>query len=233
MTILTLPPELRVIIYDYCFPAPQSHVVLVPYRPAKPECHLDLPLSLYLVCKTIHNDLTPLQSKLHALNLVYIVRMYLRPEEGPRVDDVDILQAQHFTKMVKFATRIRVIGPGEDERLMAWGSMRKNLSPGPERNVCAVRTLEVQPTTVGAQNMWMLLMMGLKEFVRHPDVTGRLQLKLIRDGVGGKAQQDVDEDLDELEDILIRWQKLPTYARLFVQSRPSLMFDPNEGVTWV
>lgn len=206
--------------------------MLVPYRPAKPECHLELPLSLYLVCKTIYNELPKLRSKLHALDLIYTVRMYLRPEEEPRKDEVDIMQAQHFTKMVRFAERIRVIGPGKDERMMAWGSLKKNLSPGPARNVCTVRILEVQPVMIGAQRMWMSLMMGLKEFIRPPDVTGKVELKMIRDGFGGKGQQDADEDLDVLEDILRRWQMMPAYARLLVQSRPSLMFDPNEAVTW-
>lgn len=85
---------------------------------------------------------------------------------------------------------------------------------------------------IGAQRMWMSLMMGLKELIRHPDVTGKVELKMIRDGFGGKGQQDADEDLDVLEDILRRWQMMPAYARLLVQSRPSLMLDPNEAVTW-
>ena len=73
MSLLTLPIEMRARIYDFCFPPQHSQVQLIPYRLSSLACQLELPLSLYLVCKVIYQELPPLSAKLRSLDLLYII----------------------------------------------------------------------------------------------------------------------------------------------------------------
>lgn len=85
----------RAVVYHLQLLLPISaHVQLIPYRASSPGCHLNLPLSLYLVCKLIYNELPLLSSKNCSLDFVYIIKggiisSHARREnpDGPRVDD--------------------------------------------------------------------------------------------------------------------------------------------------
>lgn len=59
MGLLDLPPEIRLRIYDFCFPPPDS---FLSYWPKNNVPHLNVPPPLYLVCKTILNELPPLKT---------------------------------------------------------------------------------------------------------------------------------------------------------------------------
>ncbi|MCJ1428432.1 hypothetical protein MMC29_006342 [Sticta canariensis] len=114
MNLIFLPPEVRAIIYDLCFPPVHSQVQLIPYRVSLPACHLNLPLPLYCVCKLIYAELPPLATKLRTLDLHYIIRgafigPYFNTDDGPRRDDDPDLA--HFQTCLRFAERLRLVGP--------------------------------------------------------------------------------------------------------------------------
>ncbi|KAJ6470516.1 hypothetical protein C8R45DRAFT_424775 [Mycena sanguinolenta] len=74
MSLLRIPPEVRGIIFNLCFPPPQTYVQIIPYGISLPACRLNLPLALYRVCKLITSELTPLPVKLRRLDFIYINR---------------------------------------------------------------------------------------------------------------------------------------------------------------
>ncbi|KAJ6460836.1 hypothetical protein C8R47DRAFT_1242147 [Mycena vitilis] len=180
MHLLEIPPELRGLIYDLCFPPPQTYVQIVPYRTSLPACRLHLPVALYLVCKLITSELEPLPAKLRRLEFTYIIRGAVlqrgwRPEYGPKQDD----DREHFPFIMRFAERVRLIGAGPARsRGRSLSSPTRVLVPGPE---CALKVLEIQPRAWRKWFLASILLTSLGPLTTHPDVAARLQLRLIRD----------------------------------------------------
>ncbi|MCJ1361090.1 hypothetical protein MMC16_000187 [Acarospora aff. strigata] len=201
MNLLSLPPEVRSRIYDFCFPPPQTRVELLPYRAASPRCYLNLPLSLYLVCKFIYFELPLLSTKLRSLDFLYIVRGIViwgctffehRYEQN---EDVDFA---HFRKVMQFAERVRLVGDRRHKK-SSWADQRAKtkLGVGPE---CALRVLEVQPLVWPKRFVTGTIRIGLGQLTTHPDVAKRLEIHLIRDDEG----QGENEELDEIDEWLRR-----------------------------
>jgi hypothetical protein len=180
MSLLSSPPEVRGIIFDFCFPPPQTYVQIIPYRTSLPACRLDLPLALYLVCKLIASELGPLPAKLRRLDFTYIIRgpslhNGWRPEYGDKHDD----DYHHFPSTMRFAERVRLIGAGPiRSRGRGLGSASRFLEPGPQ---CALKVLEVQPRAWSKSFLVFILLRHLGALTTHPDVAGRLEVRLIRD----------------------------------------------------
>ncbi|KAJ7809178.1 hypothetical protein B0H14DRAFT_3760051 [Mycena olivaceomarginata] len=173
------PPEVRGIIFNFCFPPPQNYVQIVPYRTSFPACRLNLPLALYLVCKLITSELGPLPAKLRRLDLTYIIHgpsLYpgWRPEHGGKDDDYD-----HFPSIMRFAERVRLVGAGPlNSRGHLLVSVPRLLQPGPQ---CALKVLEVQPRVWSKVVVGQVMLNYLRGLTTHPDVAGRLEVRLIRD----------------------------------------------------
>ncbi|KAJ7640674.1 hypothetical protein DFH06DRAFT_619697 [Mycena polygramma] len=213
MHLLGIPPELRSLIYDLCFPPPRAYVQIVPYRTSLPACRLNLPVALYLICKFITSELEPLPAKLRRLDLTYIIRgpilhQSYRPEYGPKQDD----DRAHFPLIMRFAERVRLIGAGPiRSRGRSLSSPTRVLVPGPE---CALKVLEIQPR---AWRKWFLarvLLTSLGPLTTHPDVAARLELRLIR------------EPADPLEDVA----QLKAALREYQAEKER---DGGEGPIWV
>lgn len=211
MNLLSLPPEVRLMIYDFTFPSAHTEVQLIPHRTSFPACHFNLPLSLYRVCKLIHAELPPIVIKLRALNFVYIIRgsfigRYSYPDDGSRADDDADLA--HFQSFLRVAERLRLVGPEAftEFRQRAVKCSSRRLTAGPE---CAMRVLEVQP---GAWEMRLLMhtmMSCLGPLAVHSDVAGRLQVRLIRDEKEEGAVEN-EEKWGKIEGWLKRYQKVAT-----------------------
>ncbi|KAI9696805.1 MAG: hypothetical protein M1836_005167 [Candelina mexicana] len=186
MSLLTLPAELRSLIFDFCFPPPKTQVQLIPYRALAPQCHLNLPLSLYFVCKLFYTELPLLSSKLRSLDFLYVIQGALigpcsrEREHGSRKDDDGNLR--NFEKKMEHAERVRLVGEGKSRlRWRSLSSAPRRLSPGSK---CALRILEVQPFLWHASLVARTLSSCLKPLIMHPDVVGRLTISLIRGCVG-------------------------------------------------
>lgn len=209
MSLLALPPEIRLRIYSLLFPSPKSHIILVPYNHSNPECQFDIPLSLYGVCKTVYKDLLPLREQLRSLELVYIIHFYVEAGEVSPTVETASAQARHFERMTRVAESVRVIGC-DHKRKLCWrgGPLAPSL-----KGDCVMRTIEVQPLTTSARTMWS----GLKEILKPliwESLEG-LQLKLIREGyhpgpLGGYAlsKEENEEELDMLEQVFQNWTEM-------------------------
>ncbi|KAJ7176307.1 hypothetical protein C8R43DRAFT_557042 [Mycena crocata] len=199
MALLLLPPELRALIYDFCFPPSQTNVQIIPYHTSAPACRLNLPLALYLVCKLISSELEPVPTKLRRLDLTYIIRGPVlgpgwRPEYGSKTDD----DPDHFPLIMHFAERVRLVGSGPTfSRGRSLSSPVRILRPGPE---CALKILEVQPLRWRKWAVARIMLSNLAPVTTHPDVAERLQVRLIRDTV------DPLEDVEDLKARLREYQ---------------------------
>ncbi|KAJ7022666.1 hypothetical protein C8F04DRAFT_234300 [Mycena alexandri] len=200
MSLLSIPPELRMIIFDFCFPPVQTCVQIIPYRTSLPACRLNLPVALYSVCKAISSELEPLQAKLRRLDFTYIIRGPVlttswRPEYDSKHDD----DPEHFAFIMRFAERIRLVGSGPIiSRGRGTATGGRALAPGPE---CALKVLEVQPRAWRRWYLARIMMMNLCELTTHADVAERLEVRLIRD------TEDPLEDVEALKGRMREWQK--------------------------
>lgn len=199
MSLLSIPPEIRGIIFDLCFPPPQTYVQIVPYRISLPACRLNLPLALYLVCKLVTSELEPLPAKLRRLDFTYIIRGVVlsntwRPEYGPKLDD----DHDHFPFIMRFAERVRLIGSGPTRsRGRGLSSAARILVPGKD---CALKVLEVQPRAWRKWFLARIMLVNLGRLTTHPDVAERLELRLIRD------TDDPLEDVEQVKAALRKYQ---------------------------
>ncbi|KAF7344353.1 hypothetical protein MSAN_01916300 [Mycena sanguinolenta] len=181
MPLLRLPPEVRGIIFDFCFPPPKTSVQIIPYRISLPACRLNLPVALYRVCKLITSELPPLAVKLRRLDLTYIIQGRVleagfRPEYDRRPDDD---YYKHFAFIMRFAERVRLVGTGPFRSIGGpMGAPSPVLIPGRE---CALKVLEVQPRTWSLQHLAGVVRERLSQLIRHPDVAARLEVRLIRE----------------------------------------------------
>lgn len=183
MSLLGLATELRLQIYDCCFPPPGTNVQVVPYIASSSSCHLNLPLNLYLVCKTVYAELPHLKSKFRQLDFTFLAAP--TPSTGG-------LKAEDnaFARTLRYAERLRVVGA-------EWPLQRfppKMLFPGSE---CAVKVVELQPAN------WSLpMVIHILELcwpiLSHRDVKGKLEIILIRED----CTTDNDKTLDEIESFL-------------------------------
>ncbi|KAJ6470442.1 hypothetical protein C8R45DRAFT_1015654, partial [Mycena sanguinolenta] len=180
MSLLRVPPEIRGIIFEFCFPPPRTYVQIIPYRISLPACRLNLPVALYRVCKLITSELTPLPVKLRHLDFIYIIRGPLllpgwRPEYGDKHDD----DYDHFAFIMCFAERVRFIGSGPICSYgPSLGSAWRVLDPGPE---CALKVLEVQPRAWRKHFLALTMVKYLGPMTTHPDVAAHLEVHLVRD----------------------------------------------------
>ncbi|KAJ6460848.1 hypothetical protein C8R47DRAFT_1160333 [Mycena vitilis] len=197
MHLFEIPPELRSLIYDFCFPPPQTYVQIVPYRTSLPACRLNLPVALYLVCKLITSELERLPAKLRRLDLTYIIRGSVlhggwRPEYGPKYDEDN--HHDYFATIMRFAERVRLVGSGPTRtRGRAVSAPIRRLTPGPE---CALKVLEVQPCAWRKRVVARVMLTSLGPLTTHPDVAARLELRLIR---------EPKDPLDDVEQLLRKY----------------------------
>ncbi|KAJ7136629.1 hypothetical protein C8R44DRAFT_767519 [Mycena epipterygia] len=197
--LLGVPPELRSIIFDFCFPPAHTPVQIIPYRTSLPACRLNLPVTLYSTCKLITSELEPLPAKLRRLDFTYIIQGVLidggwRPEYGSKQDD----DPGHFQFIMRFAERVRLVGAGPTWSRGRWlSSPSRVLYPGRE---CALRVLEVQPRTWRKWLLSKVMLINLGPLTTHPDVAARLEVRLIRD------PDDVLEDVDKIKADLRAYQ---------------------------
>lgn len=214
--LLNLPCELRTRIYHYCFPPPHSHIQLIPYRSSSPTCHLNLPLSLYLVCKAISAELPPLPAQVRKLDFVFIIQgsaigRAARPDDEPRADDD--LDLRHFHAVLAFAERIRLVGAGAAKAKGKTGaaaggrsiqSASRRLTAGDR---CALKILEVQPRSWNKRVVTHTILSCLGPVAVHPDVAERLEVRWIGDEED-EDEAGSDERNDDVKDWLKRYQDL-------------------------
>ncbi|KAI9723683.1 MAG: hypothetical protein M1812_000983 [Candelaria pacifica] len=230
----TLPPELRLQIYTYTFPPSATQIQLIPYHRNHPTCSLNLPLTLYYVCRQIHAELPSLPKMLRSLNFAFII-------DGNRIDNAwhssdgrrrdDDYDLSRLGKILEVAERVRLVGgrsrPDTDSlgRRKWYGRIKyvsyRWLAPG---NECAVRVLEVQPITWRKRNVARNLVSCLTAITTHADVVGRgLEIRLIRDDEGD--EHPVDEvELNRIE----RW--LRYYQGLTVGDRRKMCASMGIGM---
>ncbi|KAJ7766287.1 hypothetical protein B0H14DRAFT_2969749 [Mycena olivaceomarginata] len=80
---------------------------------------------------------------------------------------------------MRFAERVRLIGAGPiRSRGRGLGSASRFLEPSPQ---CALKVLEVQPRAWSKSFLVFILLRHLGAMTTHPDVAGRLEVRLIRD----------------------------------------------------
>ena len=153
MSLLGLPIELRLQIYDFCFPPPGTSVQVVPYMACLSSCRLNLPLHLYLVCKTIYAELPHLKSKLRQLDFIFLA--VPTPFTGElRAKDNALARTLQYTE------RLRVTGAEPPEQ-------------------CAVKVLELQPAHWSVP--WVKEMLALCwPILSHRDMMG-LEVILTRE----------------------------------------------------
>lgn len=182
MSLLKLPIELRLRIYDFCFPPPGTNVQVVPYIASSSSCHLNLPLHLYLVCKTIYTELPLLKSKFHQLDFTFLAAL------TPSTEAED----NALARTLQYAERLRVV-------VTEWPRQPfppKKLFPGSD---CAVKVVELQPVN------WSLpMVIHILELcwpiLSHSDVKGKLEIILIRE----ESRLDNEEPVDEIESFLFK-----------------------------
>ncbi|KAJ6470521.1 hypothetical protein C8R45DRAFT_1015868, partial [Mycena sanguinolenta] len=183
MPLLCVPPEVRGIIFDFCFPPPQTYVQIVPYRISLPACRLNLPVALYRVCKLITSELPPLTMKLRQLDLTYIIQGRVlesdwRPEQARRPDE----DYNHFASIMRFAERVRLVGASPFRSMGHMGTPKPQSMPIPTLGrECALKVLEVQPRTWNTQHLAGVMLARLRQLTTHPDVAADLEVRLIRD----------------------------------------------------
>lgn len=171
LKLVTLPLEARLQIYDHCFPPAGARIQLLPYWTHLPECRLNLPLSLYLVCRSICAELPLLSTKLRSLDNLYII-------EGDSLHTFPSLDhdphLRRFQTIIQFTERIRLVGG------YIWHAERRHprlLLPGRE---CAIRLLEVEPLLWSWGIVRTVFYDCLLSLLKHPDVKRRLEITLIR-----------------------------------------------------
>ncbi|KAJ6562553.1 hypothetical protein B0H19DRAFT_1144940 [Mycena capillaripes] len=197
MSLLSIPPELRAIIYELCFPPAQTYVQIIPYCTSLPACRLNLPVALYRICKLLTSELEPLPAKLRRLDFTYIIRGvvlhgFWRPEYGSKHDD----DLDHFSFIMRFAERVRLVGAGPTRsRGRALSSGSRFLVPGSE---CALKVLEIQPRVWRKWFLARVMLENLGSLTTHPDVATRLNLRLIR---------DADDPLEDVEQVKAELRK--------------------------
>ncbi|KAJ7042931.1 hypothetical protein C8F04DRAFT_1075308, partial [Mycena alexandri] len=180
LTLLALPPELRALIFDFCFPPPCTYVQIIPYQTSLPACRLNLPLALYSICKAISSELEPLPEKLRRLDFTYLIRGAAlwgswRPEYGSKHDD----DPAHFAFVMRFAERVRIVGTSATLTTgRGISSAARKLVPGSH---CALKVLEVQPRAWRRQHLVGVMLEKMGELTTHSDVAERLETRLIRD----------------------------------------------------
>ncbi|KAJ7161039.1 hypothetical protein C8R46DRAFT_1106316, partial [Mycena filopes] len=194
MTLLDLPPEIRSMIFDFCFPPAHTYVQIIPYQISLAACRLNLPVALYSICKSIASELEPLPAKLRRLDLTYIIRGAAltgtyRPEYGSMRDDDP---TTHFALIMRFASRVRLVGDGPAlSRGRGLSTQVCLLVPGPQ---CALKVLEVQPRSWRRWFLARVMLQHMGALTTHPDVVAaRLQINLIRD------TKDPFEDVEQVK----------------------------------
>lgn len=152
--ILTLPTEIRLRIYEFCFPSSNRQVQLIPYYVHDPRCHLNLPLNIYLVCKKIYHELPPLHIKLRSLDFTFVIRseyvIGLPPpyffgnianNDHGADDDAKLT---HFTQIIRYAVRVRIICSGIDILTTGIPLTRSELPSQINLPRSALRILEIE-----------------------------------------------------------------------------------------
>ncbi len=192
--LLNLPPELRALIWEFCFPPPQTQVQLIPYWKCSPACHMNLPLSLYLVCRSIYTELPCLFDKFRAMDFCFTIQgsfigRFPRPGNRPPLDD-DTDQ-KHFRKTMRIAERVRLVGSGHpvintpDERV----AVQRYYAGGQ----CALRVLEVQPIQWGCRILRHTVSSSLETIIVRSDVLHQLEFRLVRDDDGQGLSPDIEK----------------------------------------
>lgn len=152
--ILTLPTEIRLRIYEFCFPSSNRQVQLIPYYLHDSRCHLNLPLNTYLVCRKFYHELPPLHVKLCSLDFTFVIRseyvIGLPPtyffgnianNDHGADDDAKLT---HFTKIIRYAVRVRLICSGVDILTIGLPLTRSKLPSQINLPRSALRILEIE-----------------------------------------------------------------------------------------
>lgn len=152
--ILTLPTEIRLRIYDFCFPSSKRQVQLIPYYARDSRCRLNLPLNIYLVCKQFFHELHPLPVKLRSLDFTFVILteyvVGLPPtyyfgnianNDHGADDDTELI---HFAKIIRYAGRVRLICSGIDMLAIDIAPIRSKLPSQINLPRSALRSLEIE-----------------------------------------------------------------------------------------
>lgn len=152
--ILTLPTEIRLRIYEFCFPSSNRQVQHIPYYVHDSRCHLNLPLNIYLVCKKIYHELPPLHVKLRSLDFTFVIRseyvIGLPPtyffgnianNDHGADDDAKLT---HFTQIIRYAVRVRLICSGIELMTVSIPLTRSKLPSQIYLPRSALRILEIK-----------------------------------------------------------------------------------------
>lgn len=70
--ILKLSTEIRLRIYDFCFPGSNRQVQLILYYLHDIRYQLNLPLEIYLVYKEFYHELPPRQVNIRSLDFIFL-----------------------------------------------------------------------------------------------------------------------------------------------------------------
>lgn len=215
MHLLCLPRELRDLIYRFSFPLPNTRVQLFPYDVALSVCRLHLPLSLYLVCKQIQAEMPSLSVTLRSLDPLYTIECYkIEDQYHMQVPPDDEHTLLHLCKRLSHAERIRLVGSAlitinsEGKRMV---SILKPIVSGYQ---CALRILEIEPVGWDHIGTAQTLIRCFTALTAHPDVSDRLDIRLIRDiEKGNFSLGEEDSILDKTEDWLENYQRLDMSQR--------------------
>ena len=209
--MLELPPEIRTLIYDFCFPPPGTLFQLIPYHNSIQACKLNLPLSAYLVCKTIYHELPRLSIKLRSLDLLYIIHGtcldHWSQHESQSISSSDpAVDRRRLYRFLRFAERVRLFWkPFSREswwtkdwctvtfRTPAW------IRHLPAKSRCALRVLEVDISAVDKwdtetlrNHVWPLL-----RAIIIPPTVPRLEIRwILKNDSGSERLKDYAARLD-------------------------------------
>lgn len=187
MNLISFPLEVRAIIYDFSFPPPPHSSSINPL----------LRLSPRLPSQSTTAALPRLQAYLHETaparyqaararpslhHLRTCIGHYYTIDSDPHL--------AHFESCLRFAERLRLVGFNKHNSKLSGVSLKcesRRLTAGPE---CTVRVLEVQPGKWGSAELSWAVKSCLGNLFVHPDVAARLQVRLIRDGKEGAAEDE-------------------------------------------
>ncbi|KAJ7161042.1 hypothetical protein C8R46DRAFT_1106322 [Mycena filopes] len=142
MTLLSVPPEIRAIIFDFCFPPAHTYVQIIPYQISLGGLSSQSTTSSIFHLQTdLFRSSSRYPRNCRRLDFTYIIRGAAltgsaRPEYGSMHDD----DHTHFAFIMRFAERVRLVGDGPTlSRGRGLSSPRRQLVPGPQ---CALKVLE-------------------------------------------------------------------------------------------
>lgn len=205
LSLLELAPEIRILIYDFCFPPPRTRFQLVPYHPSIEACKLNLPLSAYSICKTIYHELPLLSIKLRSLDLLYIIHgtclEHWSQHESQSLSSSDpTIERLRMCRFLRFAERVRLFWiplqdglPWTEDLCTVTFRTRGWMGHLPVISRSPMRVLEVDVSDVDSWNI-KTLRNHIWPFLRAcviPPTVPRLEIRwILQNGSGSERLKD-------------------------------------------